>query len=60
MLRSDPATADVRIIAVTAHAMASNRIECIEAGCDDYATKPIEFTELFATIRRVMGIGQEV
>jgi two-component system, cell cycle response regulator DivK len=59
LLRSDPATSGVRIIAVTAHAMAANRIECIEAGCDDYATKPIDFTELFASIRRVMGIGQE-
>jgi two-component system, cell cycle response regulator DivK len=53
LLRADPATSDVRIIAVT------NRIECLEAGCDDYATKPVDFAELFASIRRVMGIGQQ-
>jgi two-component system, cell cycle response regulator DivK len=59
LLRADPATSDVRIIAVTAHAMEANRIECLEAGCDDYATKPVDFAELFASIRRVMGIGQQ-
>lgn len=54
-LRADPATAGTKIIAVTAHAMDANRIECIEAGCDDFATKPINFPELVAMIRDHMG-----
>jgi CheY-like chemotaxis protein len=54
-LRADSLTARVKIIAVTAHAMDANRIECIDAGCDEFATKPIDFPALFALIREVMG-----
>jgi two-component system cell cycle response regulator DivK len=55
ILKGDPETCAIKIIAVTAHAMEANRAECIEAGCDGYATKPVEFAALFALIRETLG-----
>ncbi|MDH5471570.1 MAG: response regulator [Gammaproteobacteria bacterium] len=45
-LKADTVTLDIPVIALTAHAFNEDRKQAIEAGCDDYDTKPVDFPRL--------------
>jgi two-component system, cell cycle response regulator DivK len=54
-LKSAPETKHIPVIALTAHAMSTDRDKAIEAGCDDYDTKPIELPRLLEKIEALIG-----
>ena len=54
-IKADPATAHIPIIALTAHALASDRERAKEVGCDDYISKPAEPRTVVEAVQRFIG-----
>lgn len=58
-LKEDPATRDITIIAITSFAMVNDRTRILDAGADEYISKPINTRELPLLIKRYLGEGGE-
>jgi CheY-like chemotaxis protein len=57
-IKSDDATRGVSVIGLSARTMSGDRDKAIEAGCDDYDIKPIEFDRLIGKIERLLGLAK--
>ncbi len=54
VLKADLLTCEIPVIALTAHAMTGDRERALEAGCDEFATKPVDMPVLLATIQKFL------
>jgi CheY-like chemotaxis protein len=54
-LKADEATRGIPVVALTAHAMSTDRDKALEAGCDAYETKPVELPKLLETMEKLLA-----
>lgn len=55
VLRANPRTASIPVIALTAHALVQDRERALRAGCNAYHSKPVDFAELLLRIEELLG-----
>lgn len=58
-IKADPAMGGIPVIALTAHAMGEDRQKALDAGCDDYDTKPIELPRLLSKIQKILEVKND-
>ena len=56
-LKANPNTSSIPVIALTAHAMEADRAKAMDAGCDDFDTKPVDLSRLVEKMERLLGLA---
>ena len=59
LIKANPATSAIPVIALTAHALASDRVRSVEAGCSDFDTKPVDLQRLLAKMRALLPAADQ-
>lgn len=54
IIKAEASTSGIPVVGLTAHAMAGDREKALEAGCDDYEAKPINFSQLLGTMQTLL------